>query len=488
MKKINYQKYFENKNITKQGFGILGRGLGVVKFLLNNGANVLITDNKEESFFTEQILELKEWMKNKNINEDRIKFIFGEHRMQDFISPHYIISASGVAKNNIYIRGAKEKHISVYQESSLFLKIIRDFNQNLEEKNKIKIISITGTRGKTTTTQLIYKILKDYFELNIKDRNIFLAGNIQGISTIELLEKVNEKDTIVMEVDSWLAQGFRDIKFAPNVAVFTNLMHDHMNYYNGDMSEYFLDKAQTFLYQNEKDLLVGTFELPKYINEYLNKEDIENYKNSKSRKIFISKEDILNDEKIFESKLIGEHNKINISIAKEVAKELGVEIESIKNSIKNFSGVSGRLEFVKEENRVKYYNDTTATTGEATIAAINAFKDDNSKIILITGGRDKELEIENYTEKLILEKENNKIKKIIFLNDNTTTGTKKVLDLMKEKNFKDYLLAENLKEAIDLVKELLEDGDIILFSPGFASFGMFLNEYDRGERFLELIK
>ena len=74
------------------------------------------------------------------------------------------------------------------------------------------------------------------------------------------------------------------------------------------------------------------------------------------------------------------------------------------------------------------------------------------------------------------------------MNDNTTTGTKKVLDLMKEKNFKDYLLAENLKEAIDLVKELLEDGDIILFSPGFASFGMFLNEYDRGERFLELIK
>lgn len=484
MQKINYQKYFENKNITKQGFGILGRGLGVVKFLLNNGASVLITDSKEESFFVRQILELKEWMKQESINEDRIKFIFSEHRIQDFTSPDYVISASGVPKDNIYIAAAKENNIPVYQESSLFLKIIKDFNQNLEEENKIKIISITGTRGKTTTTHLVYKILKDYF----KDRNIFLGGNIQGISTIELLEKVNEKDIIVMEVDSWLAQGFRDIRFGPDVAVFTNLMRDHMNYYNGDMSDYFSDKAQTFLYQGEKDLLVGTFELPKYINEYLNDRDTQNYKNSKSKKVFISKENILNDENIFESKLMGEHNRINISLAALATKELGVEIESIKNSIQNFRGVSGRLEFVKEENGVKYYNDTTATTGEATIAAINAFKDDNSKIILITGGRDKELEVENYTEKLILEKSNNKIKKIIFLSDDTTTGTEKVLNLMKEKDFEDWVLAENIVKAVQLAKEASESGDIILFSPGFASFGMFVNEYERGERFLEAIK
>jgi UDP-N-acetylmuramoylalanine--D-glutamate ligase len=480
---INYKNYFENKKITKQGFGILGRGLGVVKFLLKNKAIVLVTDMKPESFFTDQILGLKNWMLENNIAEENIKFVFGEHKIEDFFNCDYVIQASGVPKDNIYLNAARESSVPVYQESSLFLKIVRDFNADLEKENKIKIITVTGTRGKTTTTNLIFSILSEYY----KDRDVYLGGNIQGISTIELLEKVKEKDVVVMESDSWISQGFEDIKFSGDIAVFTNLMRDHMNYYKDDMSEYFSDKAQTFLYQDEDSVLIAEDGLKMCLEKYLKSEYRDIYDNSKNKKIFLNREDIKKDEDIFESPLKGEHNRLNISLAIRVGFELGIDEGSIKNTIRNFKGVAGRLELVKEIGGVEYYNDTTATTGEATVAAINAFRNISKKIILITGGTDKELEIENYVEKIIKNKQEGKIKDIIFLSNETTTGTQKALSKMKEENFSDYILVESLEKAVEIAKEKAEEGDIILFSPGFASFGMFLNEYDRGEKFLKLI-
>lgn len=480
---INYKNYFENKRITKQGFGVLGRGLGVVKFLLKNGAEILVTDTREESFFKEQKTELQKWMNENNFSKDKIGFIFGEHRIKDFINCDYVISASGVAKANLYLKVAKENNVPVYQESSLFLKIINDFNREQKSENKIRIIAITGTRGKTTTTQLIYKILKDYH----KDRNVHLGGNIQGISTIGLLEQIRAKDIVVMETDSWLAQGFEEIAFGSDIAVFTNLMCDHMNYYKGDMSEYFSDKAKTFLYQDENSTLIATEKLKIYLDEYLKREYKEVYSNSKNKKIFITQKNIEDDKNVFLSDIKGEHNRVNISLAVRAALELSLDIESIKKSIKDFHGVSGRLEFVKESNSIKYYNDTTATTPDATIAAIDAFREEENKLLLITGGRDKDLEVSNYTDKLISGYEQKKIKKIIFLSDGTTTGTEKVLKEIRKKNFTNFDLAKSLVDAVVLAERSAEAQDIILFSPGFASFGMFLNEYDRGENFLKLI-
>ncbi len=483
IEKLNYKNYFENKKITKQGFGILGRGVGVVKFLLKNNAQVLVTDIKGESFFKDQILEIEEFIKENNISSEKIKYVFGRHEKEDFVNCDYVIQASGVPKENIYLKYAKENNIPVYQESSLFLKIIQDFNKEIKDEEKINVVTITGTRGKTTTTQLIYKILKD----NLKDKNVYLGGNIQGISTIELLEKIQAKDIIVMETDSWLAQGFQDIKFAPKVSVFTNLMRDHMNYYKDDMGEYFKDKAQTFLYQGEGDILISNKSLEEYIDKYFTEEYKNIFKNSNSKKIFLSEKEVKGDEENYKSSLIGIHNRFNISFAICVAKEFSITEENIKNSLQNFNSVDGRLQFIKEENNIKYYNDTTATTGEATIAAINALKNEGNKIILITGGTDKELDIRDYVEKLILEKESGVIKEIIFLSDETTTGTKKVLEKMSEKNFSDYKLVKDLEEAVSLAKDLAQKGDTIIFSPGFASFGMFLNEYDRGNKFLKLI-
>ena len=480
---MNHQKYFQNKKITKQGFGVLGRSLGTVKFLLKNNVEVLITDTKPEENFIEQIAELKLWMTENKIPKDRVQFVFGEHRISDFQNCDLVISANGVPKDNLNLKSAKEKNIPVYQESSLFLKIIQDFNKDLSAENKIKIICITGTRGKTTTTHLIFKILKDFYN----DRNVFLGGNVQGISTIELLEKIGKKDIVVMETDSWLVQGYEAINFAPDFTVFTNFMRDHMNYYKGNMKEYFTDKAQTFLYQKENSTLVATEDFKNYISEFLNQEYLNLYEKSKNKKIFLTKNDVENDKKIFKSPLQGEHNRFNISLAVKVAQELKIDENSIKKSVENFSGVSGRLEFVKEIDGVKFYNDTTATTPDATMVALNTLQENNDKIILICGGTDKELSIELFAERLIADRENNKIKQIILLKDATTSGTKKLLEKFEEKKFHKYEVAVNLNEAFLHAKQIAEIGDAVLFSPAFASFGMFKNEYHRGEMFLELI-
>lgn len=260
-----------------------------------------------------------------------------------------------------------------------------------------------------------------------------------------------------------------------------------MDYYENNMTEYFSDKAETFLYQKNRDIFIATYFIKKDIEKYLKKDYKTIYKSLKSKKVFLKKEEIGEDKNFFKSNLKGEHNRINISLAIKVAKQFSLKNQDIKKSLKNFKGVSGRLEFVKNKKGVKYYNDTTATTGEATIAAIKSLQDDKNKIILITGGKDKGLNIDKYVDFLIKNKKKNIIKEIIFLNDNTTTGTKMVLNKMKKLNFSDYILTKDLEVAVNTAKDLAKKDEIILFSPGFASFGMFLNEYDRGDKFLKCI-
>jgi UDP-N-acetylmuramoylalanine--D-glutamate ligase len=470
---ISYKEYFEGKRITKQGFGFLGRGANVVKFLLENGAKVLVTDMKTEKELEKSILELESFLKEKNINKNNITYRLGEHRLEDFEKENcdFVIQASGVAKDNVYLNHAKECGVKVYQEGSLFAKIVRDFNDSLNEKDKIKIIGITGTRGKTTTTFLIKKIIEDWLINSKSESRVYFGGNVQGVATLELLSKIKEKDFVVMELDSWVLQGFADIGYSPDVAVFTNFMPDHMNYYKNNMDEYFLDKAAIFLNQKVEDALITHENMKSRVESVM----------SEGEKVFINDKEIEEDKNKYESKLLGEHNRYYISLAKHVVERIGIPIESFTDSIKSFTGVAGRLELVRELGGVRYINDTTATTGEASSVALETFRDEN--IILISGGRDKDLDITNYANKVIEYKNKNIIKKVILLNSETTTGTHKIINIFTENNFTDFILVDSIEKAVVMAKENGIDGDTVLFTPAFASFGMFQNEYDRGERY-----
>jgi UDP-N-acetylmuramoylalanine--D-glutamate ligase len=220
MQSFDYKNFFKDKKITKQGFGVLGRGYGVVKFLLESGAEVLVTDIKPRETFFEQIIELKKYE-----DEGKLKYVFGEHRDEDFTNGDFVIAGSGVSKDNYYINLAKKNNIQVYQETSLFAKLVMDNFKN------VKIIGVTGTRGKTTTTFLIYELLKKSFG----EKKVHIGGNVQGVATLETLKKIKDGDYVVLELDSWVLQGFNDLKISPNISVFTSFMPDHMNYYKNNL-------------------------------------------------------------------------------------------------------------------------------------------------------------------------------------------------------------------------------------------------------------
>ena len=521
-KSIDYKRYFQGKYITKQGFGILGRGMGVVKFLLENGATILVTDIKLELEFENNIRELENFMLDKNIAKEKVSYVFGQHRTEDFekikIKNHiyisgcdYVVQASGVPKDNIYLAHAKANGIEVYQESSLFVKIVNEYNESIEKseekqnkENKIKIIGVTGTRGKTTTTFLIKKIIENYLETekseykNISEkgesenmnRKVYFGGNIQNVATLDNIKYLKGGDIIVMELDSWILQGFKDINYSPDVAVFTTFMADHMNYYKGDMADYFADKAAIFEYQKAGDIFVTTDIIKKDIEKYKNKyEKIENV-----HSFFLNKQNIEEYATRYKSILPGEHNKINTALAVKACEEFVVRDSGmsssqlhniIQNSLNYFTGVAGRLEMIREIRGVKYYNDTTSTTPDSLMVALESFK--NKNIILICGGRDKELDVSVAADKIMDFKNKNIVKDIILLSDETTTGTEKLKSIFENNNFIDFVEAQNISKAVLLAKEKANEEGIVMFSPGFASFGMFKNEYDRGDKYNSIV-
>src|SRR3989344_5057804 len=347
---------FKNKKVTVMGINPEGRGVQDAEFLARHGAKVVVTDMKNEKDLKESVTRIKKY---KNIS-----FALGEHRSRDFQNRDLIIRAAGAPLDSIYLKEAKKNRIEIKTDETIFLALAP----------KIVLVGVTGTKGKSTVSHLIYEILKS------SGLRVFLAGNVRGQAALPLLEKVKEGDVVVMELDSWKLQGFGDAKISPRVAVFTNFYRDHLNYYKGDMKKYFGDKANIFKYQKNGDTLIAGQSAKDAIQKY--------YKGKiKSNIVETGKKDF---SKSWRPLILGEHNKENIAFAIKACEALGVSKSDIKKCVESFKGVPGRLEFVREINGVKYYNDTTATTPDATIAALRALSSHN--VILIAGGADKKLD------------------------------------------------------------------------------------------------
>lgn len=440
----NYKDYFKNKKITVMGLGLLGRGISYTKFLAECGAQLTVTDLKSREMLAPAIKLLSRY--------NNIKFVLGEHRLSDFEGKDMIIKAAGVPLDSIYIKEAKKNNIPVEMDASLFAKLA----------DKVKLIGVTGTRGKTMTTMLVYEILKAN-EKFLKNK-VYLGGNVRGGATLPLLEQVRNGDIVVLELDSWQMQGWGDARISPQISVFTTFMPDHMNYYKDDMGKYFEDKANIFKYQKKGDSLVILPNMKKLIP-----------KDIKSKLIVANSKDVAG----FKFIVPGSHQLDNLACAVEVAKLFKIPEANIKKAVKDFKGVEGRLQFVKETNCLKIYNDNNATTPEATIAGIKALGENTKRkrIILLAGGADKGLDTSGLAKEI-----SKYCKKVILL---PGTGTDKLIS--KKFKVEDYI-AKDLKDAVVHATKDAKKGDILLFSPAFASFGMFTNEYDRNDQFMKIIK
>lgn len=440
----NWREYFKDKKITVMGLGLLGRGVGDIKFLSEAGAKeIIVTDLKNENDLQESFNELKD-MKN-------IRFVLGEHRLEDFKDRDLIIKSAGVLFDSIYIKEAEKNNIPVEMSTALFAKFFPG-----------KIIGITGTRGKSTVTHLIYEIIKN-------EGKVFLGGNVKGVSTISFLKEAKENDWAVLELDSWQLQGFGTQKISPHIAVFTTLLPDHQNYYKNNMELYFEDKANIFKFQKEKDFLISGSQVAPLI--------VEKYESVINSKIIVADESKVPED--WKIKIPGTHNKYNISLAIAVAKALEIDMSVVKEAVENFSGVPGRLELVRDYKGIKIWNDTTATTPDATLAGLRAL---GSEIVLIMGGADKNLDMTKLFQEIP-----EHVRALILIPGTGSTRIEGDLIRLGDANV-DFNKVNNLREAINLAVALAPVGGNILFSPGFASFGMFKNEYDRGDQFNELVK
>lgn len=476
--KESYKEFFKGKNITQMGLGVLGRGLGDAEFLAECGANLLVTDLKSKEQLKSSLERLKKF--------ENIKFILGEHRLEDFSGigewkPDFILKGAGVPLDSPYILEAEKNNIRVEMDASLFCRLLPE---------GVRIIGITGTRGKSTTTHLIYHILNNFLdsgelkaEREEKDKRkpkVFLGGNVRDMATLPLIKEVSSGDYVVLELDSWQLQGFGSSKISPNISVFTTFMEDHMNYYGGSMEKYFADKANIFRNQKDGDVLVIGEGMEQSFKKYGG--DLEVLKNT----IVAKKSDVpISPIGGWKINLLGEHNLLNISCAISVARFLKIDEEIIKKALESFKPVSGRLEFLREVSGVKIYNDNNATTPVATIAGIKALnvelEDKKGELILIAGGADKGLELKDLVDVI------DKYCKAVFLLPGTGTG--RLIN-----NYQFTIINHSSSELSDAIKKAMEvakPGDLILFSPGFASFGPppggFKNEYDRNDQFVSLI-
>ena len=454
------------------GLGLLGRGLGDAVFLAEHGAELIVTDLRDEKTLAPS-REKIEGYKN-------IRYTLGEHKFEDFRNRDFILKAAGIPLDSSYIAEAQRNGIPIEMDASLFAKLA---------PKGVVLVGVTGTRGKSTTTALIYEILSAAMEhgtwnIEHKNRKVYRGGNLVAEATLPLIEKVKAGDIVVLELDSWQLQGFHDAKLSPQVSVFTTFLDDHLIYYKGNTDRYFEDKVGIFKYQKPGNLLV----VGERVAPLVAKSGVP----IQSDVVVAAKEDV---PKSWNIPIPGEHNLENISCALQVAAHFKVPLEAVKNAIENFKAVPGRLEFLREVWGVKIYNDNNATTPDATIAALRALHPKseilNSKqipnsrqsqnlkisksknIILIMGGTDKGLDMSKLISSIP-----EYCKAVVLLNE---TGTDKLIFNYQFPIFK----KDTLKECVDEAMKLAKKGDTVLFSPAFASFGKwFKNEYDRGAQFV----
>lgn len=446
MKREFYEPFFKGKEVTVMGLGVLGRGIQVTQFLAECGASITVTDLKDKESLKNSIKALAQY---------RIRYVLGKHDIKDFENIDLVIKAAGVPLDSQYIKHARAKDVPVVMDASLFAKIIQG------AVPRITIIGVTGTRGKSMTTALIYHILKKNEET--LGGKIYLGGNMRNKATLPLLKKVVPGDFVVLELDSWQLQGFGDKKLSPHIAVFTNLMQDHLNYYKKNPEKYLGDKSNIYKFQNKNDVFITNKRLLKILTD-------------KPRgKVVIPERKTTSNIRL---RTLGTHNLLNTSYAYEATRALGLKDTNIRHAIENFHGLEGRLEYIGKKNGIAIINDNNSTTPEATIAGIKAMRDKYGEagIILICGGADKGLDLSSFASQI-----EKSCRQTILL---PGTGT----ELLKKHLHGNFKETASLKSAIREAFRVGHINDVVLFSPGFASFGLFNNEYDRNDQFLEIIR
>ncbi len=460
----------KGKKITVMGLGLHGGGEATVRFFLKHGAIVTVTDMKTEDDLRTSVDSL---LNDSTIDKARLNFVLGEHRIEDFENADCVIKNPIVKyEGSPYLAAAK--HIE--SDISIFLQF-----------TKSKIIAVTGSKGKSSTVSAIS------YGLNEAGIKTLLGGNIT-VSPLTFIDETlgNKPPLVVLELSSWQLADLRGRKLLkPIISVITKIVPDHQNWY-GNMESYVADKKLIFADQDNKDVFLCSCDEDGWGDIFAQeaKTNVIRYPDDIPDSLLYG--DGENDGWLEDLKVPGEHNKENILNAACVMSLIGVQEDDIIDILKKYTGIGHRLEYFHSWKKGKceytFYNDSAATVPESVVAAIDSFPEG---LLLITGGTDKELDFLPLVNSL-REAKNENLNALYLL---AGTGTDKLLALLKEKKVSlDYSGPYNsLNELLGDVKTYLESEKVkesfpIVFSPGATSFGMFKNEFDRGNKFKNCVK
>ena len=452
----------QGKKVTVFGLGTNQGGIGTVQFLSEQGVReIVVTDAKPVEALASAVDALKDI--------PNIRYVFGGHRTEDFTETDLVIKNPAIRWDNEYILAAQSAKVPVEMDSSLFFQLC-----------PCPIIGVTGTKGKTTTATLLAFLLRS------AGQRVVEVG-ISQAPVLGTLKDVNPDSIVVFELSSWRLSGLRQHRISPHIAVFTNFFPDHLNYY-ASMEDYFEDKRMICAFQQPEDILilpVGNFHFEGGCGKGL-RISCSLKDTGDSSLVFWRGESIIHrvsdgtEQLIFQGPqpeaLRGEHNRSNILAATVAAVMSKVSVQDIVAALPKFMGVPHRMELIREWCGIRWYDDTAATIPEATIQALAMFG--TEPVILIAGGADKNLDFTSLARVIA----KHLPKSIILFRG---VATDKLFEALRRECFPvaEIVIVDSMADAVRSARASAVSGDTVLLSPGAASFGLFQNEFDRGEQF-----
>ncbi|MCI0478966.1 UDP-N-acetylmuramoyl-L-alanine--D-glutamate ligase [Candidatus Uhrbacteria bacterium] len=455
----------QRRKVLILGLGMFPNGSGVsaARYFLRQGAEVRVTDQKTAKELGANVRTLKTYR--------RVRFILGKHRSEDVRWADVVVRNPRVRATSPEMKLAIKLGKRIESDVTLFM-----------DKCPCPIVGITGTRGKSTTTALVGEMLKR------SGIRTWVGGNIL-VSPLTFLDDVKRTDVVVLELSSFMLESTGDRGLSPHIAVFTNLFQDHLNAYEG-MEDYAEAKAQIFRHQMPDDVAVFNADDARcraYAKEAPSRTFLFGSRQEADARMTArdlrwtdpatGKRGVLLKRK--EVRLLGDHNAMNVLAAALAARLAGATLPGIRSAATSFTGLENRLEHVATVGGVRYVNDTTATSPDGAIAAIRAVAPIAKRLHLIAGGADKELAFD------ILAKDIRKARACVTLFHGTAF---KAFAKALRRVGVPFGIVGSMREAVEMHRLHATKGDIVLLSPGCASFGMFQNEFDRGNQFKKLVK
>ncbi len=460
---------FQNRTATVMGLGSFGGGLGVVRFLCERGARVIVTDLRPTAELADSLKQLDlAWP---------VTLRLGEHVESDFSHTDLVVVNPAVPKDSPFPEIAREEGIPVTSEMNLFW-----------ERNRGRVVAVTGSNGKSTTTAMIHAILNQPSESTY--RSVWLGGNI-GISLLPTVEQITSNDIVVLELSSFQLEDLAPLRPKPEVAVVTNFSANHLDRHgtveayraakqvllrsqsaeqfavvNAASEVYHWPTAATRLrFGNVDERMLGVFgSRPKAIARL--QED-------RGGEVELSLGDWL--------RLPGSHNWQNAQAAVAAALAAGASIDAVRSGLSSFRALPHRLQFVGEVNGRHCVNDSKSTTPEATVLALQSF---DEPIVLLAGGYDKQIDLSTIASAAVF-----RCRAVALLGQ---TGSQ--LGLLIEQAARAENLVgptcryfESLEPAVAWSLQVSASGDVVLLSPGCASYDWFRNYIERGEAFAKQV-